>query len=197
MKLKLTMLTLCLLGCSPFPAAQAVEPPPPLAEAVVEETGQTLPWAMVTSTAGKYVVDLPGTPTAQTSTSPLLERDLQWHMNSVTIPAADDTDLFEYYLVAYADVPRRLHYDFSQKDLLEAATTSVVDDIQDEQLNASLVIEEVAFQGLPARLLTAQGLGQYFVATLSLTGDRFYLLLAIDDDQANFEHFFNSLSLIP
>jgi hypothetical protein len=180
-----------------FSPTKAAAEPPPLAQATVENTRQTLPWQMVASTAGKYVVDLPGTPAEQTSTSSLLERDLQWQMSSVTIPAVDDADLFEYYLVAYADVPRSLRYEFAQKELLDAATTSVVDDIQDEQLNESLVIEEVAFQGLPARLLTAQGLGQYFVATLSLTGDRLYLLLAIDDDQANFEHFFNSLSLIP
>lgn len=197
MKLKLTMLTLCLLGCSLFASAKTAAEQLPIAQASGEEMGQALPWQIVTSTAGKYVVELPGMATEQTSTSPLLERDLQWHMSSVTVPAADDTDLFEYYLVAYADVPRSLRYHFSQKELLEAATASIVDDIQDEQLNESLVIEAVAFQGLPARLLTAQGLGQYFVATLSLTGDRFYLLLAIDDDQANFEHFFNSLSLVP
>ncbi len=197
MKLNLILLTLCLLGCSLLSPTKAVAEHPPLAQAAVEDMGQTLPWQMVASTAGKYVVDLPGTPAEQTSTSSLLERDLQWQMSSVTIPAVDDADLFEYYLVAYADVPRSLRYEFAQKELLDAATTSVVDDIQDEQLNESLVIEEVAFQGLPARLLTAQGLGQYFVATLSLTGDRLYLLLAIDDDQTNFEHFFNSLSLVP
>jgi hypothetical protein len=197
MKLNLIVLTLCLLGSSLLFPTQAAAEPPPLAQAAVDDRGQTLHWQLVNSTAGKYVVDLPGTPVEQTSTSSLLERDLQWHMSSVTIPAVDDTDLFEYYLVAYADVPRSLRYGFSQKDLLDAATTSVVNDIQDEQLNESLVIEAVAFQGLPSRLLTAQGLGQYFVATLSLTGNRFYLLLAIDDDQANFEHFFNSLSLVP
>ena len=197
MKLNLIVLTLCLLGCSLFSPTKADAEPLSLAQAAVENTSQTLPWQMVASTTGKYVVDLPGTPAEQTSTSSLLERNLQWQMSSVTIPAVDDADLFEYYLVAYADVPRSLRYEFSQKELLDAATTSVVNDIQDEQLNDTLVIEEVAFQGLPARLLTAQGLGQYFVATLSLTGDRLYLLLAIDDDQANFEHFFNSLSLVP
>jgi hypothetical protein len=197
MKLNLILLTLCLLGGSLLSPTQAAAESPPLAQSALEDRGQTLPWQLVNSTAGQYVVDLPGTPAEQTSTSLLLERDLQWQMSSVTIPAVDDADLFEYYLVAYADVPRSLRYEFSQKDLLDAATASVVDGIQDEQLNATLVIEAVAFQGLPARLLTAQGLGQYFVATLSLTGDRFYLLLAIDDDQANFEHFFNSLSLVP
>jgi hypothetical protein len=197
MKLNLILLTLCLLGCGLFSPTKAAAEQSPPAQSAVEDVDQTLPWQLVASTTGKYVVDLPGTPAEQTSTSSLLERDLEWHMSSVTLPAINDTDLFEYYLVAYADVPRSLRYEFSQKELLDAATTRVVNDIQDEQLNESLVIEEVAFQGLPARLLTAQGLGQYFVATLSLTGDRLYLLLAIDDDQANFEHFFNSLSLVP
>ncbi len=73
----------------------------------------------------------------------------------------------------------------------------MVSDIQDEQLSTTLAIEAIAFQGLPARLMTAEGLGQFLVATLSTTGDRLYLVLAIDDDQANFEHFFESFSLIP
>jgi hypothetical protein len=32
---------------------------------------------------------------------------------------------------------------------------------------------------------------------LSTTGDRLYLLLAIDDDLENFEYFFNSFSFVP
>jgi len=196
-KLSLKIPTLFLLGFSFFSPVKALAEQPFLAQTPLEVSGQPLPWQVVTSTEGKYVVDLPGTPTEQTSTSTLLERDLRWHMGAVTLPAMNDTDLFEYYLVAYADVPRSLRYEFSQRELLEAAAASIVNDIHDQQLNDTLVIEEIAFQGLPAQLLTAQGLGQYLVATLSLTGDRFYLLLAIDDDQANFEHFFNSLSLVP
>jgi hypothetical protein len=72
-----------------------------------------------------------------------------------------------------------------------------VNDIQDEQLSATLAIEEIAYWGVPARLLTGQGLGQFVVMNLSTTGDRLYLLLAIDDDIANFEHFFNSFNFIP
>ncbi len=197
MKLRLMIPILCLLGYSLLSPVKTAAEAPPIAQSALENTGQTLPWKLVTSTPGKYVVDLPGTPAEQISTSPLLERNLQWHMSSVTIPAVDDKDLFEYYLVAYADVPRSLRYNFSQKQLLDAATTSVVNDIKDDQLSTTLTVEEVAFQGLPSRLLTARGLGQYFVATLSLTGDRLYLLLAIDNDQANFERFFNSLSLVP
>jgi len=196
-KLSLKISTLFLLGFSLFSPVKALAEQPFLAQTPLEVSGQPLPWQVVTSTEGKYVVDFPGTPTEQTSTSTLLERDLRWHMSAVTIPAIDDADLFEYYLVAYADVPRSLSYEFSQRELLEAAAASIVNDIQDQQLNDTLVTEEIAFHGLPAQLLTAQGLGQYFVATLSLTGDRFYLLLAIDDDQVNFEHFFNSLSLVP
>jgi hypothetical protein len=45
--------------------------------------------------------------------------------------------------------------------------------------------------------MSAEGLGQFLVFTLSITGDRLYLVLAIDDDQANFEHFYNSFSLVP
>ena len=74
---------------------------------------------------------------------------------------------------------------------------SVINDIEDEQLKTTLETEEIAFQGLPSRLLTGEGFGQYFVAILSITGDRIYLLLAIDDDAENFKHFYDSFSLIP
>lgn len=157
----------------------------------------TLPWQFFSSTTGQYIVDLPGTPVEQTSTSVLLDRELRWNMTAVTLPAVDETDLFEYYLVAYIDIPRSLRYEFSQQALLDAATNTIVNDIQDEQLNDSLDVEEISFLGVPARLLTGQGLGQYVVMTLSTTGDRLYLLLAIDDDLANFEHFFNSFNFVP
>lgn len=197
MNIRTTLLTLCLLsfGLS-FPLKVAAEPIL-LSQPEFPEDRQLLPWQLSPSTSGNYIVDLPGTPLEQTSTSALLERELRWQMASVTLPAADESDLFEYYLVAYADIPRSLRYEFSQKELLDAAATSVVNDIQDEQLSATLTIEEVAFQGLPSQLMTAEGLGQFLVATLSTTGDRLYLVLAIDDDQANFEHFYNSFRLIP
>jgi hypothetical protein len=197
MKLKLIILTLCLMGMglsySPKVGAETTSPTQPSNN----ENSQSLSWQMFSSTSGKYVVDLPGTPAKETGTSTLLERELSWQLNGVTVPAVNETDLFEYYLVAYSDIPRRLRYDYSQKELLDSVVTSVVNDIQDEQLKTTLKTEEIAFQGLPSRLLTGQGFGQYFVAILSVTGDRVYLLLAIDDDSENFEHFYNSFSLIP
>jgi hypothetical protein len=201
MNLRTTLLTLCLLGFGlSYPLKAAAEPAlfsQQVSQPESSEDRQLLPWQSFPSTSGNYIIDLPGTPLEQTSTSPLLERELRWQMASVTLPAVDESDLFEYYLVAYADIPRSLRYDFSQKELLDAAATRVVSDIQDEQLSATLTVEEVAFQGLPSRLMTAEGLGQFLVATLSITGDRLYLVLAIDDDQANFEHFYNSFSVVP
>lgn len=205
MNLRTTLFRLCLLGFGlSFPLKAAAEPAllsQPVSQQMSQqesfEDRQLLPWQSFPSTSGNYVVDLPGTPLEQTSTSPLLGRELHWQMAAVTLPAVDESDLFEYYLVAYADIPRSLRYEFSQKELLDAAANSVVNDIQDEQINETLLVEEVAFQGLPSRLMTAEGLGQFWVATLSITGDRLYLVLAIDDDQANFEHFYNSFSVVP
>jgi hypothetical protein len=195
MKKRWIALALLLAGSGWSLPLVAAEPPTPQAETVANR--QSLSWQPAPSTAGKFVVDLPGTPTEQTSISSLLEREVTWHMTAVTVPAIDETDLFEYYLVAYADVPRSLRYEFSQKELMDAAAASVVADIEDEQLQQTLAVEEIAFQGLPSRLMTGEGLGQFFAATLSLTGDRLYLLLAIDDDQANFEHFYDSFCFIP
>jgi hypothetical protein len=197
MNTKSIIFTLCLIGCSlSLPLAAKAEQPI-LAQQEALENGQSLPWEFFNSTAGNYVVELPGSPVEQSGTSSLLEQELSWQMNSVTVPAATETDLFEYYLIAYADIPRRLRYEYSQQELLDAAGISVVNDIQDEQLNETLTMEEIAFHGLPARLMTAEGLGQYFVTILSITGDRLYLQLAIDDDEENFEHFFESFNLIP
>jgi hypothetical protein len=197
MKLKLIILTLCLMGMGlSYSAKIGAEPTSPT-QPSNNENSQSLSWQMFSSTPGKYVVDLPGTPTKDAGTSSLLERELSWQVNGVTVPAVNEADLFEYYLVAYGDIPRRLRYDYSQKELLDSVVTSVVNDIQDEQLKNTLKTEAIAFQGLPARLLTGQAFGQYFVAILSVTGDRVYLLLAIDDDLDNFEHFYNSFSLIP
>jgi hypothetical protein len=197
MKLKLIILTLCLMGMGLSHSPKVEAQPTSSTQPTNTENSQSLSWQMFSSTPGKYVVDLPGTPTKDTGTSTLLERELSWQLNGVTVPAVNEADLFEYYLVAYSDIPRRLRYDHSQKELLDSVVTSVVNDIQDEQLKTTLKIEEIAFQGLPSRLLTGQGFGQYFVAILSITGDRVYLLLAIDDDSDNFEHFYNSFSLIP
>lgn len=197
MNLKSIVFTLCLIGCGlSLPSAAKAETPT-LAQQDPAEDRSSLPWAFFNSTAGDYVVDLPGTPVEQSSTSSFLERDLRWQMSSVTLPAVDEADLFEYYLVAYADIPRSLRYEYSQQELLDAAIATVVDDIQDEQLSATLAIEPIAYWGVPARLLTGEGLGQYVVMNLSTTGDRLYLLLAIDDDLENFEHFFNSFSFVP
>jgi hypothetical protein len=150
MNLRTTLLTLCLIcfGLS-FPLKAAAEPAL-LSQQESFEDRQLLPWQSSPSTSGNYIVDLPGTPLEQASTSPLLERELRWQMASVTLPAVDESDLFEYYLVAYADIPRSLRYEFSQKEVLDAAATSVVNDIQDERLNETLAIEEVVFQGLPS-----------------------------------------------
>lgn len=197
MKLKLIILTLCLMGMglsySPKVGAETTSPTQPSNT----KNSQSLSWQMFSSTSGKYVVDFPERPAKETGTSTLLERELSWQLNGVTVPAVDEADLFEYYLVAYGDIPRRLRYDYSQKELLDSVVTSVVNDIQDEQLKTTLKTEEIAFQGLPSRLLTGKGFGQYFVAILSVTDDRVYLLLAIDDDLDNFEHFYNSFRLIP
>ncbi len=197
MRLKLIILTICLMGMglSYLPKVEA-EPTAPK-QSTNTENSQSLPWEMFSSTPGKYVIDLPGMPKKDTGTSNLLEQELNWQLNGVTVPAVDETDLFEYYLVAYADIPRRLRYDYSQKELLDSVVTSVINDIEDEQLKTTLETEEIAFQGLPSRLLTGEGFGQYFVAILSITGDRIYLLLAIDDDAENFKHFYDSFSLIP
>jgi hypothetical protein len=198
---KSTIFALCLIGCGlSLPLAAKAEPPilaQPDTQPEIPENSQSLPWEFFNSTAGDYVVDLPGTPVEQSSTSSLLEHDLRWQMDSVTLPVVDEADLFEYYLVAYVDIPRGLRYENSQQELLDAAISTVVNDIEDEQLSSTLEIEPIAFRGVPARLLTGQGLGQSVVMTLSITGDRLYLLLAIDDDLANFEHFFNSFSFVP
>lgn len=182
------------LGLVWIPSVTASVPSkqPEVADAV-----PALPWQFFSSTAGKYVVDLPGSATEETGTSSVLERELRWQMRAVTRPAIDETDLFEYYLVAHADIPRSLRYAYSQKDLLDAVVTSVVNDIQDKQLSTTLKTEEIAYKGLPSRLLTGEGFGQGFVAILSITDDRLYLLLAVDDDPANFEHFYTSFNLIP
>jgi hypothetical protein len=128
----------CLIGSGlSLPIAAKAETPT-LAQQEPAENSSSLPWEFFSSTAGDYVVDLPGTPVEQSSTSSLLERELRWQMSSVTLPAVDEADLFEYYLVAYADIPRSLRYEYSQQELLDAATTTVVNDIQDERLNATL-----------------------------------------------------------
>lgn len=200
MRLRVIVISLCLMGMglvrSPRVIAEQTTSPQSEVTAA-NEAVTSLPWQFFASTPGKYVVDLPGTPAEETGTSLLLERELRWQMSTVTRPAMDEGDLFEYYLVAHADIPRILSYEHSQKDLLDAVVTSVIEDIQDEQLNDTLNTDAIAFRGLPARLLTGKGLGQGFVAILTLTGDRVYLLLAIDDDPANFEHFYSSFSLVP
>ena len=197
MNLKAVLFTLLLLGGGLSWPLKAEAEPPTLAQVEEAAASSSLPWQFFSSTAGQYVVELPGTPETQTSTSTLLDRELTWHMNGVTLPAVDEADLFEYYLVAYIDIPRSLRYEYSQKELLDAAIATVVDDIQDEQLSATLAVEEIAYWGVPARLLTGEGLGQYVVMNLSTTGDRLYLLLAIDDDLENFDHFFNSFNFVP
>lgn len=197
MNLKTVLFTLLLLGGGLSWPLKVEAEPTTLAQVETAAASSSLPWQFFNSTAGDYVVDLPGTPVEQSSTSPLLERELRWQMSSVTLPAVDEADLFEYYLVAYADIPRGLRYEHSQQELLDAAIATVVSTIQDEQLSATLAIEPIAYWGVPARLLTGEGLGQYVVMNLSTTGDRLYLLLAIDDDVENFEYFFNSFSFIP
>jgi len=168
-----------------------------LAQTEKAAASSSLPWQLFSSTSGRYIVDLPGIPEAQTSTSMLLDQELSWHMNAVTLPAIDAADRFEYYLVAYIDIPRSLRYEYSPKALLDAAIATIASDIQDAQLSDTLEIEAIAYWGMPARLLTGAGAGQYVVMTLSMTGDRLYLLLAIDDDLASFEHFFTSFTPIP
>lgn len=196
MNLKTIAFTLGLIVCSLFPfsikAEQFI-----LSQVEISEDGQSLPWQVFSSTSGRYVVDLPGDPLEKTSSSNLLERELTWHMNEVVSLAVDESDLYEYYLVAYVDLPRGLRYEYSQKELLDTMADQIVNDIEDEEIKQTLAQEEVAYHGLPSRLMTAQGLSQYFAAILSITGDRFYLLLAIDDDEANFERFYDSFSLVP
>lgn len=197
MNLKAVLFTLLLLGGGLSWPLKVKAEPTTLAQVETAAASSSLPWQFFSSTPGQYIVDLPGTPEEQTSTSTLLDRELTWHMSGVTVSAVGEADLFEYYLVAYIDIPRGLRYEYSQQELLDAATAMVLDDVQDEQLSETLEIEEIAYWGMPARLLTGEGFGQYVVMNLSTTGDRLYLLLAVDDDLANFEHFFNSFSFIP
>ena len=197
MKLKLFVLTLCIMGMGLSHSPEVGAKPTSSTQSISNKNSQSFPWQIFSSTPGKYVIDLPGTPAKQTGTITLMGQELSWQLNGVTVPAVNEADLFEYYLVAYSDIPRKLRYDYSQKELLDSVVTRVVNDIQDKQLKTSLQTKEIAFQGLPSRLLTGQGFGQYFTAILSITGDRVYLLLAIDDDVDNFEHFYNSFSLIP
>ncbi|WP_035984924.1 hypothetical protein [Leptolyngbya sp. KIOST-1] len=103
--MKSILFTLFLLGSilSFLPAARAEQPV--LAQQESAENSQALPWQPSSPISGRYLVDLPGTPVEQTGTSTLLNHELRWHMRSVTRPAVDEIDLFEYYLVAYADIP--------------------------------------------------------------------------------------------
>lgn len=197
MNFKVVLFTLLLIGGGLSWPLKAKAKPPALPQVDIAAASSSLPWQLISSTPGQYIVELPGTPEEQTSTSTLLDRELTWHMSGVTVSAVDESDLFEYYLVAYIDIPRSLRYEYSQKELLDAAMATVLNDFQDEQLRETLAIEEIAYWGIPARLLTGQGLGQFVVMNLSTTGDRLYLLLAIDDDLANFDHFFNSFNFIP
>lgn len=198
MNLKFLSFTLCLICCGLFsPGIKAEQSTSILAQVDNAENSESLPWQVFSSTSGRFVVDLPGESLEQNSTSILLERELTWHMNAAVSLAVDESDLYEYYLVAYVDLPRGLRYNYSQKELLDAMADQIVNDIEDEEIKRTLVQEEIAFHGLPSRLMTAQGLGQYFAAILSITDNRMYLLLAIDDDEANFEHFYNSFSLVP
>jgi hypothetical protein len=197
MNLRLILLTLFFIGGGLSWPLKVKAEQPTLAQVETAAASSSLPWQFFSSTAGQYIVDLPGTPEAQTSTSTLLDRELTWHMSGITVPAVDEADLFEYYLVAYINIPRSLRYEYSQKEMLDAATAMVLDNVQDEQLSQTLEIEEIAYWGMPARLLTGEGFGQSVAMILSTTGDRLYLLLAIDDDLANFEHFFNSFNFVP
>lgn len=197
MNFRSLILAFCLTGGVFSWAVKAEAEPPVLAQVENTELSESLPWELFSPTAGKYVIDLPGNPEQQIGTSTILDRELEWNVNSVLVSAIDEVDLFEFYLVAYIDIPRKLRYEFSQKELLDATVASIIQDIEDEQISSTLEIEEIAFQGLPSRFLTAQGFGQYFAVNVSITDDRVYLLLGIDDDAANFEHFYNSFSLVP
>ncbi|NJL49892.1 MAG: hypothetical protein HC929_23955 [Leptolyngbyaceae cyanobacterium SM2_5_2] len=101
----LTLLAPSGCGLGPW-ALRGQGDPPALAQSETAETIASLPWQFFSSTPGRYIVDLPGMATEQTSTSTLLDRELVWHMSAVTVPAIDKTDLFEYYLVADLDIPQ-------------------------------------------------------------------------------------------
>lgn len=158
---------------------------------------QDLPWQQLSSDSGRYLVDLPGSPVRDTATSVLLNQELQWQINSVTTTTTDDTDLFEYYFIAYADLPRSLSYQYSQETILNAAVAEVTENIQAPDIRTTFTDEPIAYNGLPSRLMTAEGYGQYVISSLSITGDRLYLLIAVDDDIQNFTHFFDSVIFVP
>lgn len=115
MRFRLLISTLCLTVCGLSLPAMAIHPHRTKQEVTI--TSQGLPWQTFSSTTGRYLVDFPGTPIEQTGSSTLLGYDLHWHMNSVTLPAVDETDVFEYYMVAHIDLPRGLPYKFSQQEI--------------------------------------------------------------------------------
>jgi hypothetical protein len=188
----------CIAGTLPAlaemaPLPQAKQDTPPDAQPI-------LPWQLVTSTPGRYLVELPGPPEEKTSTTPLLGVELNWFTHSVTIPTVDEpdgVDLFEYYMVSYADLPRELSYEYSQKEILDAMVAQLIDELEDDEIRATLETEAVAFKGLPARVMTADCFEQFCVGGIALTPDRLYVALAIDDDLESFDYFFESLTFIP
>lgn len=185
-------------GC--LPAIAQTQPVPQTQPETATATQPTLPWQLVTSTSGRFLVELPGTPEANTGTLTVLNTELTWHTTAVTLPTVDSpegSDLFEYYMVAYADLPRRLTYEHSQKSILDAVVANLVAELDNAEIRQTLQVEEVAFKGLPARFLTADCFEQFCVGGIAITGDRLYLALAIDDQRESFEHFFESLIFTP
>jgi hypothetical protein len=171
---------------------------------VKQDTGSELQsdlsWQLVSSTAGRFLVELPGAPEEKTGTLTVLNTELTWHTMAVKIPTvdrADGVDLFEYYMVSYADLPRRLTYEHSQKAILDAVVNSLVTTLDNPDILQTLTTDEIAFRGLPARLMTADCFEQFCVGGVMMTNDRLYLTLAIDDDRDSFKYFFESLTFVP
>ena len=175
----------------------AINQPPARAQSA-EDTASTFEtWIPFSTTSGGYYAEFPVQPDPKTSTSELLDTELTWQMQLAASKAETEEDLPEVYMVAYADLPKQMTYFNSQKDILDAAVTAVIEGIESQQLKDTLEVEEKAYNGLPTRVLTGEGLGQFVVAGLSITGDRLYLMLALDDDSESFLHFFQTLSFVP
>lgn len=189
---------ICLIG--PPPTSAEIAPFSQTKQDTAPDEQPKLPWQLVTSTPGRYLVELPGTPQEETSTTPLLNTELNWVTTAVTIPTVDEpdgVDLFEYYMVSYAYLPPQLSYKYSQEEILDAAVAQVVEELDDDEIRQTLSIEAVAFKGLPSRLMTADCFEQFCVGGIALTSDRLYVILAIDDDLESFDYFFESLTFLP
>lgn len=162
------------VSCQPLATAQAV----PIAQG---------DWQKFSSTAGRFSVLMPGTPTEETQTDKIEDgRTYQQYYFTVTQPEG-------VYFVAYSEFPGSEVSQVDADTILEAASEGILVDG-----GRLLSQREISLEGYPGREIEYEDSeGNLSNTRIFLVEERLYQLIAIASNSDDVSRFFDSFELKP